>query len=87
LRPIARSIGNHGVEHETVEFKFASLSAMVSRYVAPIAARRDLGGFAGNFKLSRISAATEKNRPNHPAFNTLSVRSSLLRSWRKQILE
>jgi hypothetical protein len=47
-----------------VQLKFASLGAMVSRHVAPIAARRDLGGSAGNFKLSRISAATILKLPN-----------------------
>ena len=62
LRPIARSAAfsnfatsNHGAEHETGQLKFASLSAMVSRHAAPIAARRDLGGSAGTFKLSRIT--------------------------------
>ena len=41
-----------------MQLKFALPSAMVSRHVARIAALRDLGGSAGTFKLSRISAAT-----------------------------
>jgi hypothetical protein len=49
---------NDGVVHETVQLEFVLLSAMVSRHAAPIAARRDLVGSAGTFKLSRISAAT-----------------------------
>jgi hypothetical protein len=49
---------NDGVVHETVQLEFVLLSAMVSRHAALIAARRDLVGFTGTFKLSRISAAT-----------------------------
>jgi hypothetical protein len=41
-----------------VQLEFVLLSAMVSRHSAPIAARRDLVGSGGTFKLSRISAAT-----------------------------
>jgi hypothetical protein len=65
-----------------VQLKFASLGAMVSRHVASVAARRDLGGSAGNFKLPRISAATILKLPNVNGRRVIPVgRVGRARDW------
>jgi hypothetical protein len=71
---------NDGVEHDTVQLKFASLGAMVSRHAAPIAAHRELGGSIGNFKLSRISAAAILKSPSQLDSMGIALQEDRLRS-------